>query len=373
MQPIYLDHNATTDPSPAVVEAMIPWLGRAANASSVHAPGRAARGAVETARRAVAASLGGAPAEVIFTGGATEALHLAIAGTVRPGQRVVISAVEHPAVAGACAVAGAEIVRVPVDAEGAISPTAYVQACEGAALAVLMAAQNEIGRLYPVQAVAEAIAPCPLLCDAAQLWGRASIDVSALGATMVAVSGHKIGGPQGVGALWVRRGHALRPHLAGGAQERGRRAGTENVAGLAGLGVAAERLPGRIDAMADIRRLRDQLAVSLAERIEGWIPHGRPEAGLPNTLAGRITGVDGDILLAALDLEGIYISSGSACSSGSVEPSSVLLAMGLSPEEARGGLRISLGPRTSAEEIARVIEVLPRVVERVRAARDETY
>ncbi|MFN3197033.1 MAG: cysteine desulfurase family protein [Bradymonadia bacterium] len=372
---IYLDHNATSVPLDEAVQAMIPWLNQPANASSVHQAGRRARAAVERTRRAVGQSIGAErPSQITFTSGATEALHLAIVGSVGPGQSVVISAVEHPAVRGACEVSGAEVITVPVDRQGRLTAGQYADAVrEDTALVVIMGAQNEIGVLYPVAEIVEAVAPVPVLCDGAQLWGRVPIDVKTLGVTMLALSGHKVGAPQGVGALWTRRGHLLEPHQRGGPQERGLRGGTESVAGLVGLGVAAERIPARIEQMSRVAELRDQLQQRLLAAVPGVIIHGVPGEGLPNTLAFRIDGVPGDVVLAALDLEGVYISSGSACSSGSVEPSPVLTALGLDPESARSGLRISLGPETTAEEIEQVMHILPEVIHRIRAASEDEF
>jgi cysteine desulfurase len=365
---IYLDHNASALPLPAAVDAAAAWLARGGNPSSVHARGRAARAAVERGRRQIASAVGASPGAVVLTSGATEALHLAIGGLLEPGDHVVVSAVEHPAVFGACRAARAEVSIVAVDAAGRLSPSAFAAACRPETrLVVAMAAQNEVGTVYPTAEIAAAVAPHPLLCDAVQAWGRIPFDVGRSGAALAVLSSHKIGGPRGAGALWVRDGVALRPWLDGGPQERGRRAGTEDVAAIAGFGVAAEAVCGRLAAMSDVARRRDRLADALAA-IPGFVEHGDPGARLPNTLAGRIDGVEGEALLAALDLEGIEISSGSACSAGSVLPSPVLLAHGLDAERARQGLRFSLGPETTDAEIERVATLLPRLVERIREA-----
>jgi len=304
--------------------------------------------------------LGAAPRELVFTSGATEALHLAVCGMVPRGGHVVASAVEHPAVFGALEVAGAQVTRVPVDAQARVRVADFVSALQPeTALVCLMAAQNETGNLYPVSEVARAVAPTPLLCDAVQVFGKVPVDVSALGARLVCVSSHKAGGPQGAGALWVRGGTTLAPFLAGGPQERGRRAGTENVAALVGFGVAADGVSERLLAAPAIRRRRDAILAAFPE----MVVHGVPE--LPNTLAFRIPGAEGDMLLAALDLEDICLSSGSACSAGTVETSPVLLAMGLGPGAAREGLRISLGPETTDAEIDALTTTLRRVVGRL--------
>lgn len=380
--PIYLDHNATAIPLPAAAAAAAEWLGRPANPSSVHGPGRAARAAVEQARRQVALALGGEARGVVFTSGATEALHLGLGGLVPRGGHVVASAVEHPALYGAAAVAEAELTRVAVAGDGRLEVDAIVAACRPeTALVAVLRAQNEIGALYPVAEIARRVAPIPVLCDAVQAFGKVALDVSTLGAAAVAVSGHKIGAPSGVGALYLAPGIDLRPRMAGGPQERGRRAGTENVAGIVGLGVAAAAVVDRLAAMPEVAARRDRIARALADALP-WIGHGpfaqlgalpetlpgTPPDTLPNTLAGRVVGLDGDVLLQALDLEGIALSSGSACAAGGIEPSPVLLALGLSPRDARGGLRISLGPETCADEVERFIEVFVRVARRALAA-----
>lgn len=365
---IYLDHNASALPLPAAVEAAAVWLARGGNPSSVHARGRAARAAVERGRRQVASAIGGSPGAVVLTSGATEAIHLAIGGLLEPGEHVVVSAVEHPAVFGACRAARADVSVVPVDASGRMSASAFAAACRAETrLVVAMAAQNEIGNVYPTAEIASAVSPHPLLCDAVQAWGRIPFDVGQSGAALAVFSSHKIGGPRGAGALWVRDGLALRPWLDGGPQERGRRAGTEDVAAIAGFGVAADAVPARVADMVGVARRRDRLAGALAA-IGGFVEHGDSGARLPNTLAGRIDGVEGEALLAALDLDGVEISSGSACSAGSVLPSPVLLAIGLDSEQARQGLRFSLGPETTDADIERVVTLLPRLVDRIRDA-----
>ncbi|MCA9539500.1 MAG: cysteine desulfurase [Myxococcales bacterium] len=366
---IYLDHNATTPTLPAAARAAADWLlsGVAGNPSSAHAAGRRARALVEKARRRVAVAAGAQPAEVIFTSGATEALHLALGGLMPRGSHVVTSSVEHPALYGAAEVAGARVTQVPTDARGRLDPDAFAAArLPDTALVAVMAAQNELGNEYPVSAIAAAVAPVPVLCDAAQWFGKRPLDFSTSGCAAVVLSAHKIGGPAGVGALVVARGRALGSTVAGGPQERGRRAGTENVAGILGFGAAAEAVPARLAAMTDVERRRDRLAAALRADVPGFIEHGDPSARLPNTLSFRIDGVAGDLLLAALDLEGICVSSGSACSAGALEPSPVLQALGLDAETARAGLRVSLGPETTDAEVDALAELLPRLVARAR-------
>ena len=365
----YLDHNATAPVLPAAARAAAAWMaGPPGNPSSVHGAGRRARAAIEHARRAVAAAVGARPAEIIFTSGATEAIALAVRGCVRVGDHVVVSAVEHPAVFGACAAAGARVTRVPVDSCGRIEPEAVAAVLRPeTVLVAVMAAQNEIGNLYDPVGIARACGAVPLLCDAVQALGRVPFDVAASGAALVPVTSHKIGGPSGAGALWVRPDMKLAPLLVGGPQERGQRAGTENTPAIVGFGIAAEAIATRRGAMADVTRRRDALEARLEAAVEGFVVHGSREQRLPNTSSFRIDGVDGDVLLAALDLEGIQISSGSACSAGAVEPSPVLLALGLSARAARQGLRVSIGPETTAVELDRLATTLPVLVERIRA------
>jgi cysteine desulfurase len=364
---LYLDHNASAVPNADAAQATAQWvLEGFGNPSSVHGPGRRARAAVERARRQLAAALAVTANGIVFTSGATEALHLAIGGWVRPGDHVVVSAVEHPAVFGALKVAEAHVEVVPVDAQGRVSAEAFAVVCTPKTrLVVLMAAQNEIGNVYPVAEVAAAVAPVPLLCDGVQLFGKRAFAPQAAGCAMAVVSGHKIGAPTGVGALWRAPGFSLTPVIAGGPQERGLRGGTENVAGIIGLGAAAEAVPARVESSAATEARRDAVVAALAA-LEGWVRHGDPVHTLPNTVSFRLEGVDGDLLLSALDLEGVAVSSGSACSAGAVEPSSVLLALGLSAKAARGGIRVSLGPETCDADVVRFISVFTRVARRAR-------
>jgi len=380
---VYLDENATATPLPAAAAAAAEWLRRAANASSPHAAGRAARGAVERARRQVAGSLGVEARHVTFCASATEALHAAVLGALRPGEHVVASALEHAALWGALEQArrllGVEVTRVAVSARGEVDPEAFARALRpNTRLCALMAAQSELGVVYPTRAVAERVAPVPLLCDASQAWGKVPLRLPSTGARLAVVSGHKAGAPLGAAALWCAPdAPPLAPLLLGGAQERGRRAGTELTPPIVGLGVAAEALGERLAAMGAVRALRDALEARLASRGallavgagvdldaggaprvpgEGWAwgAHAR----LPNTLMLRSLAVEGDLLLQALDLAGFCVSSGSACASGALEPSAALLALGCAPPEARRGLRVSLGPTTPAEGVWRFADAL---------------
>jgi cysteine desulfurase len=316
-----------------------------------------------------------------FTSGATEALHTVICGVVNAHDHVVVSAVEHPATWGALRRAQADVSVVPVDRLGRVDP-AQVQAAlkPDTKLVIQMAAQNELGVVYPTQEIASVIDGVPLLVDAAQAYGKVPLDLSETGATYAVVSGHKMGAPLGVGALWCRDGEPFTPYLEGGAQERGRRAGTENVPAIVGFGVAADEVEERLHRLTVARALLEAARLRLAqesalELLGVWgvlDQHGSSEASgvwrtyrqLPNTLCLRLLKHDGDLILQQLDLAGFCVSSGSACSSGALEPSPVLRALGLDERSARRGLRVSIGPQTSADELQRFTDTLFDVLKR---------
>ncbi|HET9753785.1 MAG TPA: cysteine desulfurase family protein [Myxococcales bacterium] len=364
MSTIYLDANATTPLDAAVLAEMAPALtGLFANPSSVHKPGQEARALVDAARERCARALGCAPKEITFTSGGTEADALAILGP-RP-RKVVTTAVEHPAVLGACA-AAPECVRVPVLPSGELDLEALRRALPGASICSVMAVNNETGVVFPLREVAALCreASVPLHVDAVQAAGKVPLDFPW---DLLSVSAHKIQGPKGVGLLAVRGGLKVAALQAGGHQERGRRGGTENVAGIVGLGAALERTAAAQATLEPrLRGLRDWLEAT-AREIPGARVAGVGVSRVCNTLNVAFPGCDGETLLAALDLLGIAVSTGSACSSGSVEPSPVLLAMGYPPGLARGALRFSLWSGNTEEEIARVCAVLPGVVARARA------
>jgi cysteine desulfurase len=368
--PVYFDHNASAPMDRAVREGLARHLAAPpGNPSSVHGHGRAARAELERARRVVAARLGVKTTELVFTSGATEALHLAIRGLVPQGGHVVSTTLEHAAVDGALAVAGAEVDRVEPDPRGRLSPKAFVDRLRvDTRLVVCIGAQNEIGSLTPVAEVACLVGSVPVLCDATQMWGRVPLNPYALGVSLVTLSGHKIGAPAGIGLLWVRPGTCLAPTQKGGVQERERRAGTENLLGAVGLGLAAEQIEVRLAEMPRIRALRDRLRAGLEALEPSLVVHGEPTSGLPNTLSFRVPDLEGDAVLAAFDLAGFSLSSGSACASGALEPSPVLLALGLSARDARRGLRISLGPENTADEVQRFLAAWPGVAARIRDA-----
>jgi cysteine desulfurase len=376
---IYLDHNATTPVREEVAHAMLRALrGLSGNPSSVHAEGAAARAAVERAREQVAALVGAEPGEVVFTSGATEANNAALWGGLEragPASRLVTTTAEHPSVeepAAALEARGHAVTRLPVDAEGRLDPAALAAALgEPAALVSILLANNETGVLQDARALAERCAErgVPLHLDATQAVGKLRVDVGELGAALLSASAHKFGGPKGAGFLVQRRALAFEPWLRGGSQERGRRGGTENVAGVVGLGVACELAAAEREARErGFGRLRDRLWEGIREKIPHVRRNGSARHVLPNTLSVEFRGADGEGLLQALDLEGVAVSAGAACHSGSVTPSRVLRAMGRSEAEARASLRFSVGHGIGDAEIERVLALLPDLVARAREA-----
>jgi cysteine desulfurase len=375
---IYLDHNATTPVRPEVVDAMAAALReRFGNPSSTHAEGAAARVALERAREQVATLLGVAPREVWFTSGATEANNTAIAGALAlgRGRHVVTTSVEHPSVEEPLRSferAGVAVTRVGVDRDGRLDPEAVAAALrDDTALLSVILANNETGVLQDGAKLAEAAHARGVLLhlDATQAVGKLPLDAVALGADLLAGTAHKLNGPKGVGFLVDRTRPGLPAFVEGGPQERRRRGGTENLAGIVGLGVASALAGAELEARRrHVTALRDALWAGLLARVPRVRRNGSATDVLPNTLNVEIEGLAGEVLLEALDLEGVSVSAGAACHSGSIEPSPVLLAMGRTPEQARGSLRFSLGPSNTAAEIERVLELLPPLVARVREA-----
>ena len=367
---VYLDCNATTPPDERVLQAMHDCLAAHwGNPSSLHQAGRAARADLDRAREQVAALVGVHPSQVVFTSGGTEANNLALwsfcARAETPGV-LAVSAIEHPSLlepARAWAARGWRLVELPVDGEGRLDMAALDEAlAAGAGLVSVMAANNETGVLQDIPAIAGRVrsAGAVLHTDAVQMAGKLPLDFAALGAQMMSLSAHKIHGPKGVGALILDKALEFTPMLVGGGQERGRRAGTENVAGIVGFGVAAELAAQELeDRSARLRKLRDYLESRLAE-LPGVVVFGQGAERLPNTVQLALPGIEGEALLMQLDREGIAVSSGSACSSGSREPSHVLMAMGIEETLARGAIRVSLGRHNSMADIDRLIEVLRR-------------
>ena len=377
---IYLDHNATTPVDPRVVDAVTGVLrDQFGNASSVHTFGQAAKSCVDDARSAVATLLGGRPQEIVFTSGGTEADNLAIRGVadthVSTSRRhLIASAIEHEAVLNtfkALARRGWTTSLLPVDSTGIVDPAALESAItDDTALVSVMHANNEIGTIQPIPELAAIANRHGALfhSDAVQSVGKVPVAVDDLHVDLLSLSGHKFNGPKGIGALWVRRGSRLTATATGGRQERNRRAGTENVPGIVGLGEAA-RLATEKLATEDARvgLLRDRLEAGILTVVPGTVVNGDCEHRVPNTTNISFDRVEAESLLIALDLEGIAVSTGSACSSGALEPSHVLRAMGFSPHRTQNAIRFSLGMANTADQIDRVVAVLPRVVEKLRS------
>lgn len=378
MKRIYLDHNATTPIRPEVLAAMLPYLtGEFGNASSIHAYGQNAREAVEHARSAVAALVGARAADIMFTSGGTESNNQAILGAVAatPGKikHVITSAIEHVAVLDPCkalAKGGAEVTFLPVDRDGLVNPDDVRRAMRPeTALISIMLANNEIGTIEPIEEIGKIAAQQGITfhTDAVQAAGKIPIAVDKLGVNLLSLAAHKFSGPKGVGALYIRKGTHLEPLLYGGHSERDRRPGTEDVAAIAGMGKAAELALAEIsDQRARIGGLRDRLEQGLLDRVPHcWVNAARAPR-VPNTSNLTFPFIEGEAMVIALDLKGLACSTGAACSSGAVEPSHVLLALGLAPEDARATLRLSLGHQTTEEEINFALETIPPVIERLR-------
>jgi cysteine desulfurase len=369
---IYLDHNAGAPLRPEVREAMLAVLGPPANPSSAHREGSRARAALERARGEVAALLGAAPAEIVFTSGATEANNLALRSVLAaPAAGIVTTAIEHASVLETARALGVPLGIAPVDAAGRVDAADVVAAAPPTTvLASVGLANGEVGSVAPLAAVVAALRPrgCLVHTDAAQAAGRLPLDVRALGVDLLSLSSHKIGGPAGAGALWVRRGVALRPQLTGGPQERERRAGTENLPAVVGFGAAAALARARQAIEAETQSaLVERLWAGLRRRFPDIVRNGPADGPrLPNTLNVSVPGCRAESLLVLLDLAGVAASAGSACAAGAAEPSHVLAAMGRDARAAREGLRFSFGPSTSAADVDTVLDLLPALVAQVR-------
>jgi len=376
---IYFDYNATTPLLPAVVDAMTAATRDLfGNASSVHYFGQQAKAAMDTARSSVSSLIGADPSEVVFTGGGTESDNFAIRGAaeaMEPAKRrhLIASAIEHEAVLNtlkALARRGWKTTLVPVDQSGIVSPERLSDVItDDTAIVSVMHANNEIGTIQPIAELA-AIAHAHgalMHTDAVQTVGKIPVDVRALGIDLLSLSAHKFNGPKGVGALWIKRGTRLQAMQTGGKHERGRRAGTENVPAIVGMGVAArlsaDKLPSEA---ARVGALRDRLEEGILRTVTGTAVNGARMSRVPNTTNISFDRVEAESLLIALDLEGVAVSTGSACSSGTLEPSHVLKAMGFPPHRTQNSLRFSLGVFSTEAEVDRVIEILPRLVEKLR-------
>jgi len=377
---IYLDHNATTPVDPLVLDAMTHALAEDfGNPSSVHHFGQRAKARLDEARGAVASLIGAEPSEIVFTSGGTEADNFAIRGAAEAleptGRRhLITSGIEHEAVINtfkALARRGWSTTLLPMDATGIVAPDALRDALtDNTALVSLMHANNEIGTVQPVASLA-AIAHergAVFHTDAVQSAGKIPVDVRALGVDLLSISAHKFYGPKGIGALWIRRGTRLLPLLTGGRHERSRRAGTENMPGILGMGVAAELARKKlVDEGIRLAVLRDRLEQQILTTVGRTVVNGAPEQRVPNTTNISFDRVEAESLLIALDLDGVAVSTGSACSSGTLEPSHVLRAMGLPVHRTQNSIRFSLGAANTEEQIDRVAGLLPRVVEKLRS------
>ncbi len=376
---IYLDYNATSPLPGEVVDTMARLLrDEFGNPSSVHAYGQRAKAVLDDAREDVAALLHAAPSDVVFTSGGTESDNLAIRGAAEAlepaGRRhLLASAIEHEAVLmtlKALERRGWSPELLPVGPSGVLDPDTLRAALRpDTALVSIMHANNEIGTIQPIAELAAIARAQGVLVhtDAVQSAGKIPVDVGALGVNLLSISAHKFGGPKGAGALWIRRGVRLTPFVTGGRQERNRRAGTENVPGLAGLGAAARLARAKLaDESTRLAALRDRLEHGILATVPETTVNGDPHRRVPNTSNISFSGVEAESLLIALDLDGIAVSTGSACSSGSLEPSHVLLAMGLPRARTRNALRFSLGRETTAAEVDTVVQTLPALVDRLR-------
>ena len=379
MKRIYMDHNATTPLREDVLEVMLPYLrGEFGNASSLHYFGIQARRAVEAAREKVATALGAQLREIIFTGCGTEADNQAIKGVMfanrGKGDHIITSRIEHKAVLQTCQYLekqGFRVTYLPVDEYGLVNPDDVAQAITGRTVLVsVMFANNEVGTIQPIGAIAQVCRERGVYfhTDAVQMVGKLPIDVNELGVDLLSLSAHKFYGPKGVGALYVRKGVRVDPLLHGGHQEWGRRAATENVAGIVGLGRALELRLGEMDAEAErLTALRERLYAGLLARIPHVYLNGHPSERLPGTLNVCFEYIEGEGIIMGLDLAGVAVSSGSACTSAELSPSHVLLAMGVHPAMAQGSIRFGLGRENSEADVDYVLEKLPPIIERLRA------
>ena len=402
MDLIYLDNNATTKPAPEVVAEMLPYLTDLyGNPSSVHRFGQRARQAIEQARSRISSLIGCSDSELLFTGGGTESINTAIRGILAarsPRKKIVTTAVEHSATRELCqqlAKEGIEIVEIPVDHQGALDLTQLESAlADDVALVTIMSANNETGVLFPINATAQLCKSrkIPFHCDGTQSIGKLPVNVAELGIDAMSFASHKFHGPKGAGGLFIRRGLRFRPHIIGGPQERGRRGGTENVPGIVGMGKAAELaqiavspapppaepfLSGqhfvrpssasRVSTIDRITALRDRLERDILATIPDAHINGRTDARLPNTTNIGFARLEAEAILLLLSEKGLCASAGAACSSGSLEPSHVLIAMKIDPKIAHGAIRFSLSRYTTDDEIDRALEILPPVIDRLRA------
>jgi cysteine desulfurase len=375
MHRVYLDNNATTPVLPDVFEAMRPYyLEEFGNASSIHHYGQHARAAVEKARAAVASLVNARPAEIVFTSGGTESDNMGIFGLVKRGDHVITSAIEHSAVMNTCKrleQMGCEVTFVPVGSVGEIFPGNVEAALRpNTRLISIMMANNETGVIQRVEEIGTIAEQADVFfhTDAVQAAGKIPIDVEKIRCDALSISGHKIHGPQGTGALYLKKGTLIQPLIYGGSHERQRRAGTENLPGIVGLGKAAELAKAWLDSSgpAEMTAMRDRLQDAVLKVVEDAGVNGLGAPRVPNTTNLWFDHVEGEALVIALDLKGLAVSSGAACSSGAIEPSHVLLAMGLPHQRARASIRVSLGKQTTQDDIDFAARVIPETVARLR-------
>jgi len=375
MRRVYMDNNATSPLLPEVLEAMRPYfIEEFGNASSIHHHGQNTRAAVERSRESVAALLGCRASEVVFTSGGTEGDNLAIFGMVKPGEHVITSTIEHHAVLHACKELekrGCEVTFVPVDRRGLVDPDDVKRALrKNTKLVSIMLANNETVVVQPVAEIGRIAKEADVYyhTDAVQAAGKILIDVNAIGCDLLSISGHKMHAPQGTGALYVRKGTLIEPLFYGGNHERQRRAGTENVPGIVALGKAAEiALAGLKEGTIErLGKLRDRLQAELLKKLEDVGVNGDGAPRVPTNTNIHFDHIEGEALVIALDLKGLAVSTGAACSSGAIEPSHVLTAMGLPADQARASLRFSLGKQTTVEDIDFALSIIPETVARLR-------
>ncbi|RJS70861.1 cysteine desulfurase NifS [ANME-2 cluster archaeon] len=373
MERIYLDHAATTAVDHEVVQAMMPYFTQASgNASSLHSFGREAKHALDSARQTIADALNAQTDEIIFTSGGTESNNFALKGIGKG--HIITSSIEHPSILKTCRYLndhGCDVTYLPVDADGMVDPGDVESAINSdTKLISVMHANNEIGTIQPVDEIG-AIARdngIPFHTDAVQSFGKTEIDLQKMNIDILSLSSHKIYGPKGIGALYIRRGVKIDPLMHGGEHEKGRRAGTENIPGIVGFAKAASLAIERFSSDREhLIKLRDMLIDGAMNAIDDVFLNGHPVKRLPNNANLRFKFVEGESLLLHLDMKGVAVSTGSACSSASLEPSHVLLALGLAPEDIHGSIRFTLGRENTEEEIRYVLDVLPEMIDKLRA------
>jgi len=380
MKRIYLDHAATTSTDVEVVEAMEPFFTQKyGNPNSIHSFGQEAREAVEEAREKIARLIGANPSEIVFTAGGTEADNYAIKGIAwanqKKGNHIITSQIEHHAVLHSCQFLekhGFKVTYLKVDKYGLIDPEDVKKAItDQTILVTIMHANNEIGTIEPIKEIGKIVKEAGIYfhTDSVQTTGHIPIEVNDLGVDILSISGHKLYGPKGVGALYLRKGTKIVNLIDGGAQEKNRRAGTENVTGIVGLGKAVELAEKRLAGgeVDKVVKLRDKLITGIMDQIENVRLNGHPTKRLPGNVNICFEFIEGESMLLNLDMKGVAASSGSACTSGSLEPSHVLLAIGLPPEIAHGSLRLTLGKDNTEEDIDYVLDILPKIIEKLRA------